>query len=53
MKLTHYKRIFWFLRPDIELDLSNPSIGEIYIQQVITADRAEDIKKLFKIINVE
>lgn len=49
MKVTPDKRLFWFLRPDIELDLSNPPIREMYIQQVITAGRTEDIKKLFKL----
>lgn len=48
MKVTPDKRLFWFLRPDIELDLSNPSIREMYIQQVITAGRTEDIKNFLK-----
>jgi len=34
------------------LDLSNPSVLDMYIQQVITHGRAEDIRDLFRRIDL-
>ncbi len=50
MEITPSKSLFWFLKDDIKLDLSDPSILDLYIQQVVTHGRAEDIKSLFKIV---
>ena len=51
MKIIPDKRLFWFLRDNIKLDLSNPSDTDMYIQQVITRGRTEDIKAIFKNID--
>lgn len=42
--------MFWFLKDGVKLDLSEPANLDMYIQQVITCGRAEDIKSLFKIV---
>lgn len=53
MEIIPDKRIFWFLPDDIKLDLSDESTLEMYIQQIITAGRTEDIKTLFKNITIK
>ena len=52
MKIVPEKRLFWFLKDNIKLDLSNPSVLDMYIQQVIMYGRAEDISALFSKINL-
>lgn len=53
MKVIPDKRLFWFLKDNIELDLSDSSILDMYIQQIITHGNTEDIKKLFRNIGFE
>jgi len=48
MKVIPDKRLFWFLKEDIELDLSEPSVLDMYVQQMITQGSAEDVKTLLK-----
>ena len=48
MKVVPDKRLFWFLKEGIKLDLSDPSILDMYVQQVITRGRTEDVRTLFK-----
>ena len=48
MKISPDKKLFWFLKENITLDLSNPSDIDMYIQQVLTRGRTEDIKNIFK-----
>lgn len=48
MKIVPDRRLFWFLKEGVKLDLSDPSTLDMYIQQVITRGRAEDVKALFK-----
>ena len=52
MKIVAQRRLFWFLKDNIKLDLSNPSVMDMYIQQVIMYGRAEDISALFSKINL-
>jgi len=52
MKIVAQRRLFWFLKDNIKLDLSNPSVLDMYIQQVIMYGRAEDISALFSKINL-
>jgi hypothetical protein len=52
MKIVPEKRLFWFLKDNVMLDLSNPAVMDMYIQQVITHGRAEDIRILFSKINL-
>lgn len=53
MYITPDKRLFWFLKDNIKLDLSEPSQLDMYVQQVVTCGRREDIKTLFKNIGIE
>lgn len=52
MRIKPEKRLFWFLKDNIKLDLSNPSVLDMYIQQVITHGRADDIRSLFRRIGL-
>ena len=52
MKIVPEKRLFWFLKDNIKLDLSNPTLLDMYIQQIITYGRTEDIRFLFGKINL-
>lgn len=53
MKITANKRLFWFLKEGISLDLSEPSVLDMYVQQIITRGRTEDIKALLKLLKIE
>lgn len=50
MKIDPENRLFWFLKEGISLDLSNPSVLEMYFQQVVTRGRAEDVKGLLRTV---
>jgi hypothetical protein len=52
MKIAPDKKLFWFLKGGIKLDLSDPAQLDMYIQQVITAGRSEDIRMLLKNIGL-
>ena len=51
-KIQPDKRLFWFLKDNYELDLSDQVVLDMYIQQLITHGNAEDIKTLFKNISL-
>jgi len=53
MKITPEKRLFWYLKDGIELDLEDSSQLDMYVQQVLSCGKAEDIKKLMKMIKPE
>lgn len=53
MKIFPEKRLFWFLKEGVSLDLSDPSSLELYFQQVITRGRTEDVRTLLKAIPPE
>lgn len=48
MKIIPEKRLFWFLKEGITLNLNEPSILDMYVQQVLTRGGTEDIKLLLK-----
>jgi hypothetical protein len=50
MKTVTEKRLFWFLKEGTELDLSDKTQLDMYIQQVLTRGKTSDIRKLFSII---
>lgn len=50
MKTVIEKRLFWFLKEGTELDLSNKTHLDMYIQQALSRGKTSDIKKLFKTI---
>lgn len=53
MKIFLENRLFWFLKEGISLDLSDPSALELYLQQVMTRGRAEDVRILLKTVTRE
>lgn len=50
MKTTAEKRLFWFLREGTELDLSQKSQLDMYIQQTLTRGKSSDVKRLLRVI---
>ena len=42
------RRLFWFLKPKAKLNMSNQADLELYVQQVMTKGRAEDVRELLK-----
>ncbi len=42
--------LFWFLKPGAVLDISTEGTRQMYIQQVFTCGRAEDVRELLKSI---
>ena len=46
MKINLNKKLFWFAKDKIELDLTNPASLDMYVQQVVSQGRTEDIKTL-------
>ncbi|MEW6618905.1 MAG: hypothetical protein AB1422_06100 [bacterium] len=53
MKIIADKRLFWFLKEGTNFDLSQPSVLDMYVQQIITRGRTEDIKELLKLLNLK
>lgn len=53
MKTTIEKRLFWYLKDGIELDLENPSHIDMYVQQILTHGKTWDIKKLIRMLTLE
>jgi len=50
MKTVIEKRLFWFLKEGAELDVSNKTHLDMFVQQTLSRGKTSDIKKLFKII---
>jgi hypothetical protein len=50
MKIIPEKRLFWYLKDDVELDLKDPFQLDMYVQQVLSHGKEEDIRKLMKMI---
>ena len=44
--VTPERRLFWFLREGVTLDLTEPSMVDLYVQQVLTHGRADDVRQL-------
>lgn len=53
LKVTADNRLFWFLKKDFTLDLTDPSILDMYVQQVFSHGMTEDIKNLLKNIDLK
>ena len=53
MKIKPDKNLFWFLKDNTELDLANPASLEMYVQQVISRGRMNDVKFLLAHVNFE
>jgi len=52
MKTIIEKRLFWFLKDGTELDLSNKTHLDMFIQQTLSKGRASDVKSLFRMIGI-
>ena len=50
MKTLIYKKLFWFLKKDTEIDLSNKAHLDMYIQQTLSRGRMSDVKKLLQTV---
>lgn len=53
MKTVLEKRLFWYLKDGTELDLGNPSHIDMYVQQILSHGKAEDIRKMLGILTTE
>ena len=51
MNILVNKSLFWFLKDNISMDLSDPSVLEMYIQQILSRGRFEDVKFLLKTVD--
>ena len=52
MKITPNKNLFWFIKNDAVLDLSNAASLEMYVQQVVSRGRTEDVKALLSNVDL-
>lgn len=50
MKIVVEKRLFWFLKEGTEIDLSNKTHLDFYLQQTLSRGRISDVKKLLIIV---
>ncbi len=53
MKISADKKLFWYLKDNIQLDLSNSSQLDMYVQQAVTCGKSDDIRRLFKIVDLK
>lgn len=53
MKTILDKRLFWYLKDGTEIDLGNPSNRDMYVQQILSHGKAEDIKKMLSLLTPE
>ncbi len=53
MKVKPDPRLFWFLKEDILLDLSKPSIQDMYVQEILSHGGMDDVKNLLKMFGKE
>ncbi len=44
------KRLFWFLKEDAHFDLKDSSIRGLYVQQILSRGRIEDVRRLLRIL---
>ena len=51
MNISPDKKLFWFLKDNVSLDLANAADLELYVQQVLTRGRMEDVKALLTAVD--
>ena len=51
MNILPDKKLFWFLKDNASLDLANTADLELYVQQVLTRGRMEDVKALLTAVD--
>lgn len=47
-KVAVENRLFWFFKEGVQLDLADPAMLDLYVQQVVTHGRTEDVRGLLK-----
>jgi hypothetical protein len=53
MKIAAKKRLFWYLKDGQEFDLYRPGHVDMYVQQVLSQGRAEDIREMLRVLSPE
>lgn len=53
MKIIPDKRLCWFLKDNIELDLDSASVLDMYVQQVVLYGISKDVKALIDLIGLD
>ncbi|MBU0878589.1 MAG: hypothetical protein KKD55_03135 [Candidatus Omnitrophica bacterium] len=53
MKMVADKKLFWFLKEGSSLDLTEPWVLDMYVQQVLSRGRAKDVKAILKSVDGE
>lgn len=53
MKTKVERRLFWYLKEGTELDLEDPSHRDMYVQQVLSHGKTEDIKRMIRMLTPE
>jgi len=53
MKIAAKKRLFWYLKDGQKFDLDCPGHVDIYVQQVLSQGRVEDIRDMLKVLSPE
>lgn len=52
MEIHIERRLFWFLKEGVKLDVSNKTDLDLYIQQIISRGKIYDVKKLFDTLSL-
>jgi len=53
MKLTADKRLFWYFKDNVKVDIEDERRLDMYVKQVLSYGRESDIKKLMNDIDPE
>ena len=53
MSISPDKKLFWFLKDNVSLDLSKATDLELYVQQVLSRGRSKDVKALLTAVDFE
>ena len=53
MKTILDSNLFWFIKPGTQLDLNVPYSRDMFVQQVITTGKVNDIKNLIQLIKLD
>ena len=51
MNISPNKKLFWFLKDTVSLDISKMEDLELYVQQVLSRGRTQDVKTLLKTVD--
>jgi hypothetical protein len=53
MKIAAKKRLCWYFKDGQEFDLDNPGHVDMYVQEVLSQGRVEDIKEMLRVLSPE